>query len=144
MANLLITELYKLGKEKAHAPKRQSFAEEPEIKPTNKKFVRANSVYYGGKLPKLLEKSTESFLDFMINQETKYANLNEIENFISNEGVKHNIKYNLHQDEINQKQKRLDELDIKIEREIKLNKKIDMTNIDKIYEERIKNIEHHM
>ena len=142
--NLLLTELVKLGERSRSKCRSRCKPPENASKKKKKKFSRSNSVYHNNKLPKILEALKDRFIEHFIENETKFANLNEIESYIASHNLNKNDRINKKQDSINKKHLYLKELDDMIHKEVTLFLKIDKSKIEKKYRERMKNINEEM
>ncbi len=159
--NLLITELQKLGdrarsqqkrgniigmdlfsatEKKSLSPKNSLICDRSPKRPRSPKSPNNKTAYAKNLLPKLMEQSKINFLDHMINVETKFANLREIEKYFQGASQEINTKFNLNGDKISTKNKYLKELNLKIENEVAEGGKIEASDIHFKYKQMIRNI----
>ena len=132
--NLLITGLAEFSHKNARSKHAVKIEEVPEeVNPS------AN-LYANQQLPVILEKSKENFMKHMINVETKFANLGQIEDYYSTKIDKVNIKYNRKADIIQQKKKQIIELEQKISNEVAIGNKIETGDINIYYDKIINQI----
>ena len=92
------------------------------------------SVYSNNQLPIILEKSKENFMKHMINEETKFANLGQIEDYYSSKIDKINEKANVKADLIQKKKKLIEDIDQRIQIEIANANQIETDDITKYYD----------
>jgi len=132
MDSLLITELRKKGNKRSISHNRIQ---------NDKSFVKKeNSIYANNQLPKILEKSKEKFMNYMINDETKFANLDLIEEYYSNLKDRINSQYNLRVDLVNKKKNYIQEIDTKILNEVQSMNIQEYGGIISFYEKKMKNL----
>lgn len=61
------------------------------------------------------EKTTSQVLNFMVNEETQFADLTKIEDYYRQKALKYNTTYNNNDLEIEKKKKQLEDLEMQIE-----------------------------
>ncbi len=132
--SLLVTQLQELGQNRARSQGRIQNKEEKNTK----------SIFENNQLPVILDKFKENFLDHMINIETKYANLPEIEEYYTNKIDKINQKYNCKAEKIERKKDYIKELDQRISNVVALGNKVDTDFLHDIYGKKIVNLKKKM
>jgi len=128
---LLITGLEELGKRSRSIQKAKLTVKDKFVFKDEDKNA---SVYSNNQLPIILEKSKENFMKHMINEETKFANLGQIEDYYSSKIDKINEKYNVKADLIQKKKKLIEDIDQRIQIEIANANQIETDDITKYYD----------
>jgi len=80
-------------------------------------------------------KAEQYLVDFMINDETKFADLNQIENYYKSEIEKNNKIFDINRTKIDKQNGELEALDLNIEKELLDNHEYDCEEVIRDYEE---------
>jgi len=135
MDSLLITRLQCLGKTRGS---------NKLLGDTYEQSLTKSSVFTNNKLPLILEKSKENFMKHMVNVETKYANVGQIEEYYTNKINKVNDIYNHNVDLIENKKNYLLEIDFLIQKEVQQCNIIDYGDCHNFYDKKMKHLQLNM
>jgi hypothetical protein len=142
MSTFYITELNSLVKKRSKSEEsKTNRTEENRILNNKSEIEEENSIRKGNRTKsKIMRNTKNEFLEFLIQEETNFADLEKIQEFYNNNTLKNFHQYNINQSLINKKKEELKNLEETIQTQIVTHLKIKGENLLSFYEDQTKEL----